>query len=189
MKNPGVSVVKRGMHWFVITCLIISAPACSRTGQEEPSRKDHAALQGEWVIVSAESNGEAPPPGLLADSQAGPETSAERTDMLTRVRNAIMAGQAQAYNGLSSELSHAAGGALAAGATTWVFRDSENRAWIGFAASTALAIYQQGGQIRRGGPKHEQYMDIFSHMAGAAIGAWGTDKYLLLPVIPAKEKQ
>ena len=30
-----------------------------------------------------------PPPGLLADPQAGPETSAERTDMLTRVRRII----------------------------------------------------------------------------------------------------
>ena len=30
-----------------------------------------------------------PPPGLLADSQAGPETSAERTDMLARVRRII----------------------------------------------------------------------------------------------------
>jgi len=30
-----------------------------------------------------------PPPGLLADSQAGPETSAERADMMTRVRRII----------------------------------------------------------------------------------------------------
>jgi RNA polymerase sigma-70 factor, ECF subfamily len=30
-----------------------------------------------------------PPPGLLADSQAGPETSAERDDMLARVRRII----------------------------------------------------------------------------------------------------
>jgi RNA polymerase sigma-70 factor (ECF subfamily) len=30
-----------------------------------------------------------PPPGLLADSQAGPETSAERADMLVRVRRII----------------------------------------------------------------------------------------------------
>ena len=30
-----------------------------------------------------------PPPGLLADSQAGPETSAERSDMLARVRRII----------------------------------------------------------------------------------------------------
>ena len=30
-----------------------------------------------------------PPPGLLADSQAGPETSAERIDMLARVRRII----------------------------------------------------------------------------------------------------
>ena len=30
-----------------------------------------------------------PPPGLLADSQAGPETSAERVDMMARVRRII----------------------------------------------------------------------------------------------------
>ena len=30
-----------------------------------------------------------PPPGLLADPQAGPETSAERADMLARVRRII----------------------------------------------------------------------------------------------------
>ncbi|HQV95366.1 MAG TPA: sigma-70 family RNA polymerase sigma factor, partial [Anaerolineales bacterium] len=30
-----------------------------------------------------------PPPGLLADSQAGPETSAERADMLAHVRRII----------------------------------------------------------------------------------------------------
>src|ERR1044071_8518734 len=30
-----------------------------------------------------------PPPGLLADSQAGPETAAERADMLVRVRRII----------------------------------------------------------------------------------------------------
>ena len=30
-----------------------------------------------------------PPPGLLADPQAGPETSAERADMMVRVRRII----------------------------------------------------------------------------------------------------
>jgi uncharacterized protein (TIGR03067 family) len=38
---------------------------CGSRGQDEQSKKDHAALQGEWEIVSAESNGEPPPAGLL----------------------------------------------------------------------------------------------------------------------------
>jgi uncharacterized protein (TIGR03067 family) len=50
---------------FVVITTVVLVPACGGRGQDEQSRKDHAALQGEWEIVSAESNGEAPPPGLL----------------------------------------------------------------------------------------------------------------------------
>jgi uncharacterized protein (TIGR03067 family) len=57
--------VKRCLHWFVAASLIIWVPACSKTGTDEQSKKDHATLQGEWLIVSAESNGEPPPPGML----------------------------------------------------------------------------------------------------------------------------
>jgi uncharacterized protein (TIGR03067 family) len=38
---------------------------CSGKGHDEHSNKDKAALQGEWEVVSAESNGEPPPAGLL----------------------------------------------------------------------------------------------------------------------------
>jgi RNA polymerase sigma-70 factor (ECF subfamily) len=37
----------------------------------------------------SENEDVAPPPGLLADSQASPEASAERTDMITRVRRIL----------------------------------------------------------------------------------------------------
>lgn len=60
-----MTVVKRRFCWFVTASLVVFLPACFRTGQDEQSRKDHAALQGEWDLVSAESNGESPPPGLL----------------------------------------------------------------------------------------------------------------------------
>ena len=51
--------------WMVAASSLVLLPACSGKGQDEQSKKDRAALQGEWEIVSAESNGEPPPPGLL----------------------------------------------------------------------------------------------------------------------------
>ena len=48
-------------------------------------------IQGEWGAgdsIAAEEE-LPPPPGLLADPQASPETSAERADMLARVRRII----------------------------------------------------------------------------------------------------
>ena len=54
---------------LVATVPLVLMPACSGKGQDEQSKKDHAALQGEWAIVSAESNGEPPPPGLLDEAK------------------------------------------------------------------------------------------------------------------------
>jgi uncharacterized protein (TIGR03067 family) len=59
-----VTDVRHFFHVVVASSLAL-VPACSRTGQDEQSKSDHAALQGEWEIVSAESNGEPPPPGML----------------------------------------------------------------------------------------------------------------------------
>jgi uncharacterized protein (TIGR03067 family) len=50
---------------LVVIATLACVPACAGRGQDEQSKKDRAALQGEWEIVSAESNGEPPPPGLL----------------------------------------------------------------------------------------------------------------------------
>ena len=52
----------------------------------------------------------------------------------------VLAGPGQAYDGATSELSHAAGGALLAGMVTRAYSESENRAWIGFAVSAAVSV-------------------------------------------------
>jgi uncharacterized protein (TIGR03067 family) len=55
----------RHLVYAAATASLVVVTACSRTGSDERSKADHAALQGEWEVVSAESNGEPPPPGLL----------------------------------------------------------------------------------------------------------------------------
>src|SRR5438128_1339210 len=59
-----MTYVMRIFLWVVATSSVF-VPAYSGYGEDEQSTKDHAALQGEWAIVSAESNGEPPPAGLL----------------------------------------------------------------------------------------------------------------------------
>jgi hypothetical protein len=49
---------------FVVVSLLATS-ACTGKRQDPQSQQDHTALQGEWEIVSAESNGEPPPPGML----------------------------------------------------------------------------------------------------------------------------
>jgi hypothetical protein len=88
-----------------------------------------------------------------------------------------------AYDGLTSELSHAAGGALMAGAITHIYSESENRAWIGFAVSTAAVVLEQSYEISRGANRNSQIKDMAWHALGSALGAWATDKYLLVPVV------
>lgn len=92
-------------------------------------------------------------------------------------------GTCHANDGLDSELSHAAGGALLAGAVTRIYGDSENRAWIGFAISSAGVVLAESYQISRGAKRSSSYLDMASHIAGAALGAWWMDKYGLTPVI------
>lgn len=93
------------------------------------------------------------------------------------------AAHSHAYDGLTSELSHAAGGALLAGAVTKMYSESENRVWIGFAVSTAAVVLEQGYQISRGANRNSQIKDMAWHAVGSAVGAWATDKYLLVPVV------
>ena len=93
------------------------------------------------------------------------------------------AGSSQAYDGLSSELSHAAGGALLAGAFTQLYKESPDRRLIGFGLSTAAVVLVEGVNISRGAKASSQVLDIASHTLGAALGAWYADKYWLVPVI------
>ena len=92
-------------------------------------------------------------------------------------------GTCHASDSWSSELSHATGGALLAGAVTRYYSDFENRAWIGFAVSSAGIVLSESYQISKGAKRSSAYLDMASHIAGAALGAWWMDRYGLMPVI------
>jgi hypothetical protein len=99
----------------------------------------------------------------------------------------LLSATVHAYDGWSSELSHAAGGALLAGALTHHYKDLPDRAWIGFAVSSAAGVLVEGATVARGGKRSSQYLDMASHALGSAIGAWYSDKYLLMPVISSNQ--
>lgn len=97
----------------------------------------------------------------------------------------VFSGSAHAYDGLTSELSHAAGGALLAGAVTRIYSESEHRAWIGFAVSaTGIVLAERQGLVSADAARVKSArLDVTYHVVGAALGAWATDRYLLLPVV------
>lgn len=84
---------------------------------------------------------------------------------------------------LGSELSHAIGGGLMAGGISYLYRDSPDRAMIGFGVSTAAMVIVESINISKGADRSSQYLDIAAHALGSAIGAWYADKYLLMPVV------
>jgi hypothetical protein len=88
----------------------------------------------------------------------------------------------------NSEISHFIGGSVAAGGVTAIVDHyypeySENRAMIGFGISSLGMIIAEGIQIAQDGNSRGQMLDIASHIAGSAFGAFVTDKYILSPVI------
>ncbi len=95
----------------------------------------------------------------------------------------MIAGQASAYDGMTSQIPHAMGGAILAGVVSKAFEQSEHRAWIGFGVSTALVVAVEGSRLGTGDRRHSQLLDIAYHTLGAAVGAWVTDKYILAPVV------
>ena len=94
-----------------------------------------------------------------------------------------LTGPAQAYDGMSSQISHAIGGALLAGAIEKAVEDHEHRALIGASVSTALFAVVEGRQLGTGSRRHSQLLDIYYHTAGSILGAWATDKFILSPVV------
>lgn len=91
---------------------------------------------------------------------------------------------AYAYDGMTSELSHAAGGAAIAAVVTKIADDSPNRAWIGFGVSATLGVLAQGYEMSVQKAKfYPSLLDAGSHALGAALGAWVTDKYFLTPIV------
>jgi uncharacterized protein (TIGR03067 family) len=63
--RQGVINMMRFLLCVIAVSLLVLISGCSGRGKDEQSQKDRAALEGEWEILSAESNGEPPPPGLL----------------------------------------------------------------------------------------------------------------------------
>lgn len=87
-------------------------------------------------------------------------------------------------DGPSSELGHAAGGAVIAGAATYVadaYWPDLNRGWAGFCFSALAGCAGEAAQWASG--SEFSLLDAASHAAGAALGAWVTDRFILLPVI------
>lgn len=95
----------------------------------------------------------------------------------------LFCGQASAYNGLSSELSHVAGATVVSGGITFLAdkysAHKEQRAWIGFGVSslffTVVELYD--------GNTYDNRLDIASDIVGSAVGAFVTDKWILKPVV------
>ena len=83
----------------------------------------------------------------------------------------------------TSEMSHVIGGGLMAGYITHRYSESEYRSWIGFEVSTAIIVVEQNYEISKSGNRSSQQLDMVAHALGSAIGAWYTDKYLLIPTI------
>ena len=95
-----------------------------------------------------------------------------------------LANNSFAYDGLTSELSHAAGGAVMAGAITKLFEESPNRVLIGVGASSAVSFLAESRQVLSKDAKvSSSLLDFGSHTLGSIVGAWVSDKYLLTPVI------
>ena len=100
---------------------------------------------------------------------------------------ALQTGGAHANESFGSEASHFIAGGLVAGAATAVADhfDVANRAWVGFGVSVGLSFVGEAVQVAANGSSQlgPSALDFFSNMAGAALGAWVTDRFILQPVV------
>ncbi|MDD2582306.1 MAG: hypothetical protein PHR66_09970 [Desulfuromonadaceae bacterium] len=90
-----------------------------------------------------------------------------------------------AATNVTSELSHATGGALIAGAVTAVADNywPEHRGIIGFSVSTAGVLVGEGLQMAEGEAFSSSLQDVVAHTIGALVGATITDRCFLAPVV------
>ena len=98
------------------------------------------------------------------------------------------ANSAWADDSLGSELKHVAVGAVVAGVAT-VVADRfwpENRAWIGFAAGVTAGVLGELVDRGQGSGKWDgkhSALDVAATAVGAGIGAFVTDRFILMPVV------
>ena len=99
----------------------------------------------------------------------------------------LLTTQLSANESVKSEISHMAGGALIAGSIATVIERyyPEHRAErrkLAFKISSVAFTVFEGITIIDNGNASGQLLDIASHVAGSALGAWATDKYILTPL-------
>lgn len=101
-----------------------------------------------------------------------------------------------ANDSFNSEMSHVIGGAVIAGGITAVVDSyypeyKADRGMIGFGISSLTIIAFESVTVALRGDAKGQLLDVASHMAGSAFGAFVTDKFILAPVVtnsPAEGK-
>jgi hypothetical protein len=104
------------------------------------------------------------------------------------VSSLMVASTLSANDSFNSEFSHFAGGAVMAGGITAVVDHyypeyRSDRGMLGFEISSAAIIVEQGIEFALHGNGRGQLIDIASHVAGSALGAYVTDQYVLSPVM------
>ncbi|MDD5051818.1 MAG: hypothetical protein PHO27_03675 [Sulfuricurvum sp.] len=100
----------------------------------------------------------------------------------------IISATLNANDGLNSEMSHFVGGAVMAGGISalsdhYYPEYRADRGMIGFGISSLVIAAEQGVEYLQHGDGKGQMLDAVSHIAGSALGAWITDRYILSPVI------
>lgn len=88
---------------------------------------------------------------------------------------------ALANDGWDSQLPHFGGYAVLAGAATASagYFGFEHRAMIGFGFSTTIGFI--------GETTYFSWLDVFCNVAGASVGAFVTDRYILTPVVATQQ--
>lgn len=102
--------------------------------------------------------------------------------ILVCVMFGLLSTSVQANDSFNSELSHFIGGAAMGAGFTAVadhYGYREQRGWIGFGISTGIGVL---GELASSNGEFSA-LDAGANALGAALGAYGTDRWLLAPVL------
>ena len=95
----------------------------------------------------------------------------------------------QANDSLNSELSHVAGGAAMGAGFTYLadyYGEKEHRGWIGFGTAAGIGVLGEAIELASGNGEFSA-LDAGSNALGAAIGAFVTDQWVLMPVVNSRD--
>lgn len=100
----------------------------------------------------------------------------------------ILAVSLQANESFNSEASHFVGGGVMAGGISAVIdryypEHRSDRGMLGFGISSVAIVAFESVSIALNGKASGQILDMACHIAGSALGAYVTDRFILSPVI------